>query len=69
MEKQTIVYDSRGATGNIFWLLGELRQIMRKQRRYTAFNEIRDRVVAAGSYNEALQIMSEEVTLVDRDKQ
>ena len=36
---------------------------MRKQRRYTDFNNLRDRVFEAQSYDEALQIIGEEVTL------
>ena len=30
MEKPTIIYDSRGETGNIYYLIGQLQQIMRK---------------------------------------
>jgi len=65
MEKPTIIYDSRGETGNIYHLIGQLQQIMRKQRRITAYNSLRDRVFAAQSYAEALSIISEEVELID----
>lgn len=65
MERLTIIYDSRGESGNIYFLLGQLQQIMRKQRRYTDFNNLRDRVFACGSYEDALKIIGEEVTLVD----
>ena len=63
--KPVIYYNSRGESGNIFRLLGELQKVMRKQRRIIAFNDIRDRVLAAQSYDEARQIISEEVTLKD----
>ena len=67
-EKPVIRYDSRGQSGNIYWILGELSQIMRRQRRYTAFNTIRDRVFEATSYEAALEIISEEATLIDKSK-
>lgn len=65
MEKPTIIYDSRGETGNIYYLIGQLQQIMRKQRRYTDFNNLRDRIFESSSYEEALAIIGEEVELVD----
>ena len=65
MEKPTIIYDSRGETGNIYYLIGQLQQIMRKQRRYTDFNDLRDRIFESGSYEDALAIIGEEVELVD----
>ena len=52
-----------GHSGNIYWILGEVSKLMRKQRRYTDFNNLRDRVFEAQSYDEALQIIGEEVTL------
>jgi hypothetical protein len=65
MERPTIIYDSRGETGNIYYLIGQLQQIMRQQRRYTDFNNLRDRIFESGSYEEALAIIGEEVELVD----
>ena len=65
MGKPTIIYDSRGETGNIYYLIGQLQQIMRKQRRYTDFNNLRDRIFESGSYEDALTIIGEEVELVD----
>ena len=69
MEKPTIIYDSRGETGNIYYLIGQLQQIMRKQRRYTDFNNLRDRIFESSSYEEALAIIGEEVELVDIAKE
>ncbi|MBE6624395.1 MAG: hypothetical protein E7622_01995 [Ruminococcaceae bacterium] len=63
-EKPIVKYDPTGHSGNIYWILGEVSQIMRKQRRITAFNNLRDRVFEAKSYEEALEILGEEVTLV-----
>ena len=64
-EKPVIRYDSRGRTGNIYWILGELCQIMRKRSEIIAYNEIRDRVFDASSYEEALSIIGEKATLID----
>ena len=61
--KPVVEYDPHGHSGNIYWILGEVSKLMRKQRRYTDFNDLRDRVFEAQSYDEALQIIGEEVTL------
>ena len=63
-EKPVVEYDPYGHSGNIYWILGEVSAIMKKQRRIIAFNDLRDRVFEAQSYEEALQIIGEEVTLV-----
>lgn len=62
-EKHVIEYDPCGHSGNIYCILGEVSAIMRKQHRYTDFNNLRDRVFEAQSYEEALEIIGEEVTL------
>jgi len=62
--KPVIEYDPYGHTGNIFWILGEVSKIMRKQSRITAYNDLRDRVFEAQSYEEALEIIGEEETLI-----
>lgn len=61
--KPVVEYDPHGHSGNIYWILGEVSKLIRKQRRYTDFNNLRDRVFEAQSYDEALQIIGEEVTL------
>lgn len=61
--KPIVEFDPSGPSGNIYWILGAVSDIMRKQRRITAFNELRDRVFKAQSYEEALAIIGEEVTL------
>ena len=68
MEKPTITYDRSGPSGNIYAILGAASQALRKQRRYTDFNTLRDRVFEAQSYEEALQIIGETVNLVEIQK-
>lgn len=68
MNKPELRYDSRGETGNIYWILGELSRIMRSQNQISVYNEIRDRVFKAQSYQEALEIIGEVVTLIDEYK-
>ena len=58
-EKPIIEYDPYGHTGNIFWILGEVSKIMRKQCRIIDYNDLRDRVFEAQSYEDALAIISE----------
>lgn len=61
--KPIVEYDPYGRSGTINGILGEVSQIMRKQRRYTDYNNLRDRVSEAQSYEEALEIIGEEVIL------
>ena len=68
MSKPVIKYSPRGATGNIYWIVGQLRNIMRQQRRIDAFNRLWERVQMANSYDDALKIISEEVDLVEVDE-
>ena len=67
MKKPVLKYDSRGPEGNIFWILGQVRRL-REQNRITAYNELWERVQSADSYNDALQLIGEEVTLIDTAK-
>ncbi|MBQ9741195.1 MAG: hypothetical protein IJV91_09670 [Kiritimatiellae bacterium] len=68
-DKPIVEYDPYGHSGNIYWILGQVSEIMRKQRRIIAFNDLRDRVFEAQSYDEALKIIGEEVTLVRKRKE
>ena len=65
MDRPIIYYDRRGPSGNIYAILGADSQALRKQRRYTDFNILRDRVFEAGSYEEALRIIEETVDLLE----
>ena len=69
MNKPELRYNSRGETGNIYWRLGELSRIMRSQNQISVYNEIRDRVFKAQSYQEALEIIGEVVTLIDENEE
>lgn len=62
-----IQFRSTKESGNIFWILGEVSAVMKKQRRITEFNTMRDRVFEAQSYEEALAIIREYVELIDLD--
>ena len=66
-EKPTIHYQSRHESGNIFWILAAVRDVLQKQRRITDYNDLRDRVMNSGSYREALEHIGQYVTLVDDD--
>ncbi len=67
-KKPIVEYDPTGQSGNIYWILGAVSKIMRKQNRIIAYNDLRDRVFEAQSYEEALQIIGEEVTLVRKKR-
>ena len=68
MDRPTIYFDRSGPSGNIYAILGAVSQELRKQRRYTEFNNLRDRVLEAESYEKALQIIGETVDLVEIHK-
>lgn len=68
MKKPELIYNSRGESGNIFWILGQVRRLLREQNRITAYNELWKRVQSADSYNDALQLIGEEVMLIDTAK-
>ena len=57
MKKPELIYNSRGETGNIFWILGQVRRIMQKQQRINAYNELWERVQSSGSYEDALKLI------------
>ena len=65
MKKPTLVYNSRGPEGNVYWILGQAKRLMKKNGRIAEWKELWDRVQNAGSYEEALEIIGEEVTLKD----
>lgn len=62
-----IQFHSTKESGNIYWILGEVSAVMKKQRRITEYNTMRDRVFEAQSYEEALTIIREYVELIDLD--
>jgi hypothetical protein len=64
-----IQFQSTKESGNIFWILGAASKELKKQRRITEYNAMRDRVYESGSYEEALAIIREYVELIDLDGQ
>ena len=68
MGKITITIASRGTGGNIYAILGEVRQAMRKAQLITAYNDLRDDVLSSNSYNEAIARIRQTVNLIDTDK-
>lgn len=67
MKKAVIHFESRHESGNIYWLIGAAQVELHKQQRITDYNTMRDRVLASGSYEEALAIIREYVDLIDDD--
>ena len=66
-EKAKVYFDSKGPSGNIYNIINEVGKVMRKERRITAFNHMRDKVYASQSYAEALKVIREEVNLIDEN--
>lgn len=56
-------FDKLGPSGNIYFILANVQQALRKEKRILDWNECRDRVYNAKSYEEALKIISEYVIL------
>ncbi len=65
MEKPTIIYDSKGPSGNIFHILGMVAREMKKQKRASDYNILRDKVYLCSSHAKALEVIGEYVVLVD----
>lgn len=65
MNKPLISYDSRGASGNIYWIIGMVQRVLRREGRDSEYTEMWERVQKTHSYKEALEVIGEYVTLVD----
>lgn len=68
MKKPVLKYDSRGPEGYVFWILGHVQRVMQCDGRSAEWEELWERVQSADSYNDALQLIGEEVTLIDTAK-
>ena len=66
MKKAEIHFSSSGPSGNIFYIMGKVRQQMQKERRITDWNNAWERIQQT-DYAGALAIMRELVTLIDDD--
>ena len=67
MPKAVIHFRSCHETGNVYWIMGAVREALRKERRISEWNDLRDAVTSSGSYEEALRLMNEHVHLIDDD--
>jgi len=66
MNKLTIHYNSKGESGNIFWILCALRNALEYAGESPAiYKNMQERVFASCSYKEALNIIGEKVNLID----
>lgn len=66
MAKAVIHFQSSHETGNIYWIMGKVRDIMRKERRITDWNNAWERIQKT-DYAGALAILRELVDLIDDD--
>lgn len=67
MSKPEIHFASRHSSGNVFWIMGAVRDTLRKERRISEWNDLYQAVTNSGSYEEALKLMNEHVHLIDDD--
>lgn len=65
-KKAEIHFRSRHESGNIYWIMGKVRDIMRKERRITDWNNAWERIQKT-DYAGALAILRELVDLIDDD--
>ena len=65
MEKPVLEIDISGPDGNIYVIMGMVMQILRKQRRYTDWNNLRDAITSSKSYAKALREINKVVELID----
>ena len=61
--KIVVHYDTNGPSGNIFYILGNVKNALRKERRIQDWNDCLERVQNCHSYEEALKIINEYVIL------
>ena len=64
-QKETIIYDSKGPSGNIFFILNAVRKVLQKQQRITEYNDLREKVKSSESYDQAIAHINEYVNLKD----
>lgn len=66
--KPTVKFKSKSPHGNIYGILGQVRETLRKENRITDWNNCYERVTNGTSYVEAIGIIREYVNLIDEDK-
>lgn len=62
-----VYFESSGPSGNIYSILGGVRNVLKKELRINDYNTMLDRVLSSGSYDEALSIIREYVVLIDKN--
>ena len=67
MPKAVVHFRSCHETGNIYWIMGKVRDIMQKERRITDWNNAWERIQKT-DYAGAIEIMRELVDLIDDDR-
>lgn len=67
MNKPRVEFHSRGPEGNIYFILGKTRDILRRNRRISDYNDMWERVQNCGSYTAALDEIRKTVELIDLD--
>ena len=58
-----VVFDRKGESGNIFWILAHAQQVLRWEGRLNDSIQMAVRVRNSHSYDEALEIVAEYVEL------
>lgn len=69
MNKPRVEFHSRGPEGNIYFILGKTRDILRRNRRINDYNDMWERVQKSKSYPAALAEIRKEIDLIDLDGQ
>ena len=67
MNRPEIHFASKHSSGNIFWIMGAVRDALRKQRRISEWNDLYQEILNSGSYEEALGKINKLVHLIDDD--
>ena len=65
MNKPKLAIDISGPDGNIYVILSKVMEILRRQRRITDWNNVKDAVYNSKSYARALFEINEVVELID----
>lgn len=65
--KPELHFHSKGPSGNIYWMLGQVRNALAQKRKITDFNTLRDAVFSCDSYEKALAEIRKYVNLIDDD--
>lgn len=68
-EEMLVIFDSNGPSGNIYAVLAMAAQQLKEHRPDLDFSQVTERVYASDSYDDALAIIGEYVTLLDLSKQ